>query len=83
MKSTAETAEADKDSGLLSNPLSFIHSGYFRWEYSSLLYLGVVGGYWSLRSGDFTGSDVLYFYNADMGTQRWAQHGWGFAVRSI
>ena len=71
------------DAGVLSTPLSFVHSGVFRWENTELSWRGGDGHYWSLRSSDVTGSNRLVFYNTYLSPQANSLRGNGFAVRCI
>ena len=81
MKNQGQTTEDNRDSGLLSNPLSFIHSGGFYWYNAGLRYRGGLGNYWFLRSHSTTYSYNLYFGSTYLGPQYYDYHGYGFAVR--
>ena len=80
MKITGQTSEDNIDSGLLSNPLSFLHSANFNWDGASLGWLGGAGYYWSLRSTDATFSNDLLHNNTYLVPLDYSQHGFGFAV---
>ena len=84
MKNDGQTEEDNRDSGVLSNPLSFLRSGAFYSDYAGLNdrdYRGHVGNYWFLRSADTTGSNLLSFYGTFLGPQGSYGRGSGFAVR--
>ena len=75
--------DTSRDSGVLSNPLSFIHSGSFGWDFAGLNNRGTLGNYWSLRSASTTDSYRLLFSSSHLGPQNGAGgHGYGFAVRA-
>ena len=82
MKRNGETEENNRDSGVLSNPLSFVRSGYFYWGDAGPRVRGGDGGYWSLRSARTIYSNYLYFYNTSLDPQYDSYRGLGFAVRS-
>ena len=71
----------ERDSGVLSDPLSFLRSGVFYWSATSLYVRGDSGRYWSLRSANTTGSSGLHFSNTYLGPQDSSSRGYGFAVR--
>ena len=80
MKNTS--GETSRDSGVLSNPLSFLRSGYFEWSVAGLLNRSGSGDYWLLRSTDITYSYGLYFGDTYLFPQGYDnRHGNGFAVR--
>ena len=87
MKSGGETLESEsKDSGLLSNPLSFIRGGFYSYMGASLYARSVRGAYWSLQSGSESNSSTsrdLYFHSANLLTQDYNDRGDGFAVRCV
>ena len=71
-----------EDSGILSNPLSYLRNGYFYWVGASLFDRGDRGYYWSLRSADTTGSSSSYFNNTYLNPQvNYYNRGDGFVVR--
>ena len=74
--------QSSRDAGVLSNPLSFLRSGDFYWNYAGLDDRGSFGRYWSLRSAHTNNSSSLHFLNTDLGPQYSYAHGYGFAVRS-
>ena len=73
----------ERDSGLLSSPLSFLRSGLFYWGLAGLGNRGGVGYYWSLRSANTTVSNNLYFNSTDLFPQSNGHRGYGFAVRCV
>ena len=82
MKNTTQTPEADnKDSGLLSNPLSSLRSGFFRLNNAGLADRGNLGYYWSLRSVNTTNSNGLLFGTASLYPLVNDIHGNGYAMR--
>ena len=81
MKNGWNTSETSFDSGVLSNPISFLRSGYFSWHSVGLNSRGGSGHYWSLRSYSTTYSIYLYFYNTDLYPQVGNNRGDGFAVQ--
>ena len=80
MKNDGETTESNRDSGILSNPLSFLHSGFYGWSTAELLNRGVVGNYWSLRSANLNFSCNLGFVNNGLSTRVNSNRGDSFAV---
>ena len=84
MKNGAEAPETNnRDSGVLSDPLSFIHSGYFIWGEAYLYSRGNNGLYWSLRSANTIVSNGLDFSSVGMYSQSGSARGYGFAVRLL
>ena len=83
MKVNGETTEDNRDSGVLSSPLSFLRSGYFGWNFAGLDGRGGSGYYWSLRSGSATYSGYLYFDSTYLSPQDYGNRGNGFAVRCV
>ena len=82
MKDTS--GENHRDSGVLSNPLSFRRSGRFGWGSAGLNNLrGSYGNYWSLHSAGTTGSFCLYFNNSYLSSKDISDHGLGFVVRWV
>ena len=81
MKNTE--GENSRDSGLLSNPLSFLRSGYFYWDRAELFDRGSGGNCWSSRSTSTTTSNFLHFSNTYLYPQLSNNDGYGFAVRCI
>ena len=82
MKTQGQTTEDNRDAGLLSNPLSFLHNGLFDWSYAGIWGRGIVGNDWSLRSANTTNSNLLYFHSTYLPPQDNSTRGYGFAVRS-
>ena len=82
MKNVWQTGN-NQDSGVLSNPLSFLHSGYFRWSNADLINRGWNGSYWSFRSTDDTRSYLLAFSDILLASQHNDYRGNGFAVRFV
>ena len=74
------SGEDSRDSGVLSNPLSFLRNGIFNWVNASLGLRGGLGYYWSLRSHSTFYSGVLYLTNTNLGAQSNDGRGYGFAV---
>ena len=82
MKNNGETTENNRDSGLLSNPLSFLRNGgYFAWYDIGIYDRGGRGYYWSLRSTSTTLSNYLDFYSSSLNSLLYYDRGSGFAVR--
>ena len=77
----SNNCESGQDAGVLSNPLSFLRSGYFYWVNASLRTRGGDGYYWSPRSNDTTYSSRLVFHDTYLDTQYSSYRGTGFAVR--
>ena len=77
---TSYSMNGNEDSGVLSNPLSFLHSGDFVW-YSAGLNHSDYGRYWSLCSYSTVYSFGLRFYNTNLNPQLTNERGDGFAVR--
>ena len=73
----------ERDSGVLSNPLSFLRSGSFGWSFAGLSNRGGGGDYWSLRSANTTNSNNLYFSNTYLTPQNYSSRGNGLAVRCV
>ena len=80
MKNAAWTGD-NQDSGILSGPLSFPRSGFFRWFNADLAGRDSYGNYWSLRSYDTTSSSYLDFSNTNLNPQYSSNRGVGIAVR--
>ena len=83
MKIQGQTEEDNRDSGVLSSPLSFLRSGVFGWRVADLSSRGGGGYYWSLRSANTTYSNYLYFSNTFLNPQDIGNRGYGFAVRCV
>ena len=79
MKNNGET----RDAGVLSNPLSFLRSGDFAWDYAGAYNHGSGGYYWLSRSRSTAYSNNLYFSNTYLDPQYYDGHGGGFAVRCV
>ena len=75
-----KNGSGEQDSGVLSNPLSFLRSGHFDWGNAGLYYRSSLGYYWSLYSTNDAGSNGLYFNNANLDLQNAYRRGYGFAV---
>ena len=71
------------DAGVLSNPLSFLRSGYFSWNSAGLGGRGGGSYYWSLRSVNTTNSNGLNFSDTYLNHQYVNNRGYGFAVRYV
>ena len=83
MKRNGQTEENNRDSGVLSSPLSFLRSGNFSWSSASLGNRGSFGDYWSLRSANTTASSEAYLGYANLALQSSDARGYGFAVRCV
>ena len=84
MKDNSQAPETNSiDSGVLSNPLSFLRNGYIYWNDASLYSRGGYGSYWSLRSTNTTYSNFLGFSNTYLNPQSDNLRGYSFAVRSL
>ena len=81
MKVQGQTTEDNRDSGVLSNPRSFLHSGGFYWNYAGLVNRSGDGNYLSLRSANTTSSNYLAFGSTGLSPQGNGSRGYGFAVR--
>ena len=79
MKNYNQTSEDNQDSGVLSNPLSFIRNGLYYWD-GGLGPRGSYGYYWSLRSVNTTVSNRLFFGNTSLSPQGNDGRGYGFAA---
>ena len=78
------TLEDNMDSGVLSNPLSFTHDGFYNYITANLGVRGDQGFYWSLRSANTTRSSVLGFIDNLLDPQsNNSEHAFGDAVRCI
>ena len=82
IKNAAWTGDS-QDSGILSNPLSFVRSGYVYWSDACTYEHGSAGNYWSLRSYSTTASNYLYFSTTSLNPQSYNNRGLGFAVRCV
>ena len=78
-----KNSENERDSGVLSNPLSFLRSGSFGWSFAGLSNRGGGGDYGSLRSANTTNSNNLYFSNTYLTPQNYSSRGNGLAVRCV
>ena len=83
MKNNSQTSEDNRDSGVLSSPLSFLRSGRLNWDSASLFNRGSYSGYWSLRSASTVASSYLSFYDTSLAPQGNYPHGGGFAMRCV
>ena len=83
MKNSGETTEDNKDSGLLSSPLFFIHSGSYSWHGANALNRGGNGFFWLLSSANTTYSYDLYFSSNYLRSPDNDPHGVGLAVRYV
>ena len=72
-----------RDSGLLSNPLSFLRSGTLIWNNADLSNRGGRGYCWLSRSASTFGSNYFSFAESSLITSNSYEHGWGFAVRCV
>ena len=71
------------DSILLSQPLSFLRSGYYHWQTASRNYRGSDGRYWESRIASVTLANYLYFYSSSLNPQYGNFRGYGFSVRCV
>ena len=71
------------DSILLSQPLSFLRSGYYYWQTASRYNRGSSGSYWESRIGSVTYANSLYFYSSYLNPQDNDSRGDGFSVRCV
>ena len=83
MNNNGETAEDNRDSGVLSNPLSFLHSGSFVWYGASLNLRGSYGFYWLLQSTNTTYSGYLRLDDKYLSPLNGNDRANGFAVRCV
>ena len=83
MKNNGDTTEDNRDSGILSNPLSFLRSGIFYWSSADPYDRGGSGYYWSLRSATTTHSCNLNFGSTGLNPQNLNDRGNGYAVRCV
>ena len=83
MKNNGQTTENNRDSGALSDPLSFLRSGNFLWTDAALFNHGSEGLYWSVRSSSTQHSYSLRLSNSDLSFEYGASRGNGFAVRPL
>ena len=82
MKNT--DGESSRDSGVLSNPLTFLRSGYFYWDDASLGGRGGNGYYWMSRSANTTSSSSSVFGDTYLNPQvNYNDRGVGFPVRCV
>ena len=83
MKNSGQTSEDNMDSGALSSPLSFLHSGDYWYVSAYLDDRGRFGFYWIPRSDTTSSSNGLYFSNVYLNPQYFTNRGSGFAVRCL
>ena len=83
MKIWSQTSEDNRDSGILSNPLSFIRSGYILWSNNVTYEREISGNYWVLRSNGVINSNTLIFGNINLYSDTNHARGYGFAVLQI
>ena len=83
MKNCTSNCESNQDSGVLSNPLSFLRDGYFLWYDAGTSSRGTEGSSWSLRSSSTTSSNRLDLHNTGLNPQGGDSRGIGFAVRCV
>ena len=81
MKNYGQTSEDNQDSGILSNPISFLLNGEYVWHYAGINGRGNGGNSWSLRSTNTISSFVLGLGPAYLNPQSYNFHGFGYAVR--
>ena len=73
---------ANKDTMVLSVPLSFLRAGYYNYS-GSPGYLASYGGYWSFRRNGATIARTLYFDSAGIYLQNDTYRGYGFSLRCL
>ena len=83
MKDNNQTSEDNRDSGILSSPISILRSGLLGWNHSSAEGRGIYGLYWSPRSYTTTYAYDLYFHNLSINFNSVDTHGMGQAVRCV
>ena len=71
------------DSILLSQPLSFLRSGYYHWQAASRNYRGSNGYYWESRIYSVTYANYLGFFSSSLRPQDDNNRGYGFSVRCV
>ena len=71
------------DSILLAQPLSFLRSGYYRWQTASRDYRGSGGYYWESRVYSVSSASHLHFYSSNLYPQHHLNRGYGFSVRCV
>ena len=83
MKNSGQTQEDNRDSGVISSPLSFLRSGDFDYASAGQGNRSAAGLYWSLRSDNTTASNFLGFVNTFLNPQNSNSRGFAFAVRCV
>ena len=78
-----ENEDEARDSGILSNPLSLIRSGYFYCFGASPYSRNSGGDYWYSRSANTIRSNYLGFYDTGLYLQVGDNRGDGYAVRCV
>ena len=73
----------ERDSGVLSNPLSFVRAGFYRWNSSAIDARTSYGDFWLLRSRNENESNTLNISSTDLRLQHYYDRSFGFAVRSL
>ena len=81
MKNNGQTTENNRDSGILSSPISFLHSGRYTWDNATLHDRGAFSLYELSRSNNTTNSNLLYTGYTYLETQAQINRGHGFAAR--
>ena len=71
------------DSILLSQPLSFLRSGYYNWQAASRNYRGSNGYYWESRISSVASAGSLYFNSSLLNPRSSSDRGYGFSVRCV
>ena len=82
MKGTGQTSESNMDSGLLSNPLSFLRSTEYTSE-NAKVNTEQLGRSWTSESRDETLSYPLVFGYNHLYKTAYVSRGLGFAVRCV
>ena len=75
--------EDNMDSGVLSNPLTFVHGGRISWNKADVEVRDFYGIYWILRSDDKLYSNYFNHFDTGVNPQNSGSHGAGFVVRQI
>ena len=83
MKNNSSWTGNNQNAGVISDPLSFVHSGRFNWYNAGLYARGGGGNFWVLRSNSINNSNYLDFGDTGLIPQHNNSRGYGMAVRRI
>ena len=83
MKNNTQTTENNRDSGVLSNPISFLRSGNLYWSGAFPNNRGEYGYYWLPSSYSDIYANYLRFDNTNLNPQGIDPRGFGFAALQI